>query len=170
MMTIDLAKMLFDYNYWAHRLMWEKSIATLTDAQFTQTLDYSWGSIHNQVVHTMSAEWMWFSRLQGTSPEAMFDPADYPTREAVRSRWDAVETMVRDYLDNLKEGDLTSPFSYSTTSGNTYTQVKGEIMAHVVNHGTDHRAQTLAMLHHLGAPTVEQDLIFYLRARAEKSS
>jgi uncharacterized damage-inducible protein DinB len=32
----------------------------------------------------------------------------------------------------------------------------------VINHSTDHRAQTLAMLHHLGAPTIGQDFLAYL--------
>jgi uncharacterized damage-inducible protein DinB len=35
-------------------------------------------------------------------------------------------------------------------------------LAHVVNHGTDHRGQILATLHGLGAPTVEQDMMFFL--------
>jgi hypothetical protein len=32
----------------------------------------------------------------------------------------------------------------------------------LVNHGTDHRAQVLRLLHDLGAPTFNQDLIIYL--------
>jgi uncharacterized damage-inducible protein DinB len=165
MLTIDLLKTLYGYNYWAHRLVWDRSISQLTESEFTQPLDYSWGSIHNQVVHTMSAEWMWFSRLGGTSPSAMLDPADYPTRSNVRDKWDDIESHVRSYLDTLTDGKLLGTFSYTTTSGNSYTQSVAEILMHVVNHGTDHRAQMLAMLHHLGASTVEQDLIFFLRER-----
>ena len=40
-----------------------------------------------------------------------------------------------------------------------------EVLIHVVNHGTDHRAQILARLHELGAPTLEQDLMLYLWER-----
>jgi uncharacterized damage-inducible protein DinB len=42
------------------------------------------------------------------------------------------------------------------------SQDRWQILAHVVNHGTDHRAQVLDLLHRLGAPNVEQDLIYYL--------
>jgi uncharacterized damage-inducible protein DinB len=35
-------------------------------------------------------------------------------------------------------------------------------VAHVVNHGTDHRAQVLRILYELGAPTFEQDIMEYL--------
>ncbi|MCE7948301.1 MAG: hypothetical protein DYG88_12830 [Chloroflexi bacterium CFX4] len=37
------------------------------------------------------------------------------------------------------------------------------MLLHLFNHGTDHRAQTLAMLHTLGAETVDQNRIAFLR-------
>jgi uncharacterized damage-inducible protein DinB len=38
-----------------------------------------------------------------------------------------------------------------------------QILLHLVKHGTDHRAQTLAMLHTLGAETVDHNLIAFSR-------
>ncbi len=37
-----------------------------------------------------------------------------------------------------------------------------QVILHVVNHGTDHRAQVLRVLHDIGAPTFNQDLIIHL--------
>ena len=42
------------------------------------------------------------------------------------------------------------------------TTVQGAILLHVFNHGTDHRAQALAMIDRLGGETVGQDLLTYL--------
>ena len=36
------------------------------------------------------------------------------------------------------------------------------MLLHVANHGTDHRAQILRVLHDLGVQTTSQDLIFYV--------
>ena len=36
------------------------------------------------------------------------------------------------------------------------------MLLQVVNHGTDHRAQLLCMLHDLGAKTAPQDYNFYV--------
>jgi uncharacterized damage-inducible protein DinB len=36
-----------------------------------------------------------------------------------------------------------------------------EVFFGVVNHGTNHNAQILALLHQYGAPTVEQGYYFY---------
>ena len=37
-----------------------------------------------------------------------------------------------------------------------------QVLLHVVNHGTDHRAQLLRVLHDLGVQTTSQDYIFYV--------
>jgi uncharacterized damage-inducible protein DinB len=37
-----------------------------------------------------------------------------------------------------------------------------QVLLHVVNHGTDHRAQLLRLLHDLGVKTTSQDFIFYV--------
>ena len=163
MNTLDHIKMLYDYHYWVNRLVWNTSIVALTEEQFYRPLEYSMGSIHNQVVHMMSAEWNWFSRLNGVSPKAMLDPADYPTRETVRAKWDDIEAVVRGYINALDESVYEATFSYTTMAGAPYTNKVIDILLHVINHGTDHRAQILAMIHSMGAPTTAQDIILYLR-------
>lgn len=37
-----------------------------------------------------------------------------------------------------------------------------QVLLHVVNHGTDHRAQLLRLLNDLGLKTSSQDYIFYV--------
>ena len=39
-----------------------------------------------------------------------------------------------------------------------------QVLLHVVNHGTDHRAQLLRRLNDLGVETTSQDYIFYVYA------
>jgi len=43
-----------------------------------------------------------------------------------------------------------------------------QVLWHVVNHGTDHRAQLLRELHDLGAATKGQDFIFYVYEHMRK--
>ncbi len=45
--------------------------------------------------------------------------------------------------------------------GGVHRSAVWEILAHVVNHTTDHRAQMLRLLYDLGAPTFEQDFVIY---------
>lgn len=155
-------QMLYDYNYSARDKVWG-CVTALSDAQYTQPLDYSVGSIHEQVVHMMAAEHIWFSRLTGTSPDRLWNGADFPDRDAVWEKWQQVEQTVRSYIGALTDEQLKLECHYNKTSGAPDSAPIAGILLHVVNHATDHRAQTLAMIHTLGAETLPQDLIYYLR-------
>lgn len=160
-MNTEQVRKLFDYSFWAHRRVWE-CVEPLTESQFTRPSDYSIGSIHDQVVHTMSAEWLWLSRINGVSPESLYLTADYPTRAAIRAKWDEIEADWCAYLDTLQDHQLSDVLTYISLKGKaTRHSPLWEVLTHLVNHGTDHRAQTLALIHQVGGKTVEQDFIFY---------
>ncbi|MCL4255480.1 MAG: damage-inducible protein DinB, partial [Anaerolineae bacterium] len=75
---------------------------------------------------------------------------------------DEAEKNIMAYLNTLTDADLTRILSYDMPHrGGMKTNPIWEILVHVINHGTDHRAQILAMLHQMGAPTLEQDMMLY---------
>lgn len=160
--SAETIRFLFHYNDEAHKLVWEQAILPLTDEQFTRPLNYSWGSIHAQVVHVMGAEQIWINRLMGR-PYEILRPEDYPARPAIWEKWGQIRTTTSAYLEGLKDEDLSSSFEYKTSRGEAYSNERGHILLHVVNHGTDHRAQILAMIHQMGGATVEQDILDFIR-------
>lgn len=157
----DLVHQHIDYNYWAHRRIWDY-VMQLNDAQFMKPLDYSQGSIHNQIVHTIWAEDVWLSRILGRD-NPVYTATDYPNRAAIRARWDDIEQAMRQTIATMDDDALSRVVTYANSKGQIFEQTVLQILLHLVNHGTDHRAQTLAMMHTLGAETIDQDLIAYLR-------
>lgn len=162
-MQPDEFRDLYDYNYWAHRQVWE-CLEQLSDEQITQDLEYSVGSLHDQCVHVMSVESWWFRFLR-TGVVEFLNPDDHKTRASVRETWDVVEREVRDYLAALTPQELRREVSPDFWEGRLTVQV-WQALVQVANHGTDHRAQMLAGIHRLGGPTVEQDYLSYLMARS----
>lgn len=146
-------RQLYDYHFTFNRRIWDKCIIGLSDEQFDRALAYSIGSIHAQTVHMMSIEERWFSGLRGVTVPDFLKPEDFPDRAAVRLHWDKVESQIQNYLEALTDEKLFSPFNDLAV---------WQILLHVANHGTDHRAQVLAMLSSMGVQTFPQDLIFYL--------
>jgi uncharacterized damage-inducible protein DinB len=152
---------LFDYNYWAHKRVWGCT-TELSDEQFYRPSDFSVGSVHEQLVHTMGAEWLWLQRAKVVPPDPFPQAADYPTRESIRARWDEVEREWGGYVNHLEDAQLDETFAFISINGNARREIqRWEALATIINHSTDHRAQTMALIHQLGGKTVEQDFVFY---------
>ena len=157
---------IWHYNYWAHHQMLD-CVSHISETDFKREVDYSMGSVHRQVVHVMWAESIWYARINGL-PRPEYTVTDYPTLAAIRDKWSDIEAQWRAYLDRLTETELHSTFDYVRGNNEAITSVVYEILWHIVNHGTDHRAQILQLSHTYGAPTFEQDMFFYFRARDKK--
>lgn len=160
-----MIRTLFDYNLWAHERVWP-GILTLDDEQFARPFDYSLGSVRAQMVHVLSVDNRWLARVAGQPAPDRLDPDAYPSAAALRADWVRMTADQRRVVEALSDAQMANMISYDMPQrGGMKHTPRWQILAHVVNHGTDHRAQILSLLYQLGAPTVEQDLILYLWER-----
>lgn len=158
-MNADAFRHFYEYHFAENRKIWDAYIMLLSQEQFTRFVDYSLGSVRNQIVHLISCDDYWFSGLRGLEMPEMLDPTNFDDRESIRQHWDNVEQNMRDYLANLRDDMLfTKPFP----GGADEILFLWQVLLHVANHGTDHRAQLLRLLHDLGVKTGPQDYIFYI--------
>ena len=152
----ELVHTMVAYNDALHRQMWE-SIHQLNDDLFTASIEYSHGSIRNQMVHLAAVDCRWTRGLNGLPDARCFNPHadDYPTSSSVFALWDPIAREFCDLVNSMDDDQLL----LAPTGMN---EPAWQIILHVVNHGTDHRAQVLRALHNFGAPTFNQDLIIHL--------
>ncbi len=158
-MNADAFRHFYDYHFSENRNLWNTHILSLSQEQFTQHVNYSIGSARNQIVHLMSVDDTWFSGLRGEEIPEPLNPADFDDRAGIRAHWDKVEQKMRDYLANLRDDML---FKKPFAEGEDQDLILWQVLLHVGNHGTDHRAQLLRVLNDLGVKTVSQDYIFYV--------
>jgi uncharacterized damage-inducible protein DinB len=155
-MNADSFRHVYEYHFTINRKIWDTYIVPLTDEQFTQKVEYSVGSVRNQVVHMLNIDDRWFSGLRGVEVPGFLNPVHYAKRDKIRAKWDEVEHNMRAYLAGLRDDMLfTEPFEDSVQLW--------QVLFHVLNHGTDHRAQLLAVLNKLGAKTAPQDYFFFVQ-------
>lgn len=153
---------LFEYHYRRYRQLW-KSIMMLEEAQFVQDVPYSLGSLRNHFVHLLNDEGRWFALLANRRDVITLEPADFAARAALRQHYDAQEAQHLAFIRQLDQATLRRIYWWDTPMALVPQQVAGwQILLHIINHGTDHRAQMLRILHDLGGNTFEQDLMRYL--------
>jgi uncharacterized damage-inducible protein DinB len=158
-MDANAFRQYYEYHFTENRKIWDSCISSLSWEQFTQAVNYSHGSVRNQLVHIMSADDSWFSELRGATMPLPFPEAEVDDRVAIRLHWNGVEESIRNYLAGMRDEML---FEKPVPEGEDKDLILWQVLLHVVNHGTDHRAQLLVALSDLGVKTAPQDFIFYV--------
>jgi uncharacterized damage-inducible protein DinB len=159
---------LFDYNYWANARVLNAA-AKLTPDQFTAPAGLSQGSVRGALVHILGAEIVWRLRCaEGVSLSALPTENAIPTVEVLRERWLDEEQKMRAYLNTLPDEALDQTVQYKTTKGVPHENVLWNLLAHVVNHGTQFRGEAGVALTAYGQSPGDLDLLLYFREKTAR--
>jgi uncharacterized damage-inducible protein DinB len=158
-MNANAFRHFYNYHFAENHKVWSY-VTPLSHELFIQGVNYSHGSVRDQIVHLIDAEDVWFSELRGVDPSKPLPSADFDDRDVIRAHWDKIEQNIRAYLTELRDDMLfDKPIKEPEEDKDLMVW---QVLLHVVNHGTDHRAQLLRVLHDLGVKTASQDYIFYV--------
>ncbi len=167
-MKVDDIKLYYAYNEWADQRILDAA-EIVTPAQLTRPNEFGWGDLRGALVHTLDAETGWFSFLFGGEGQGMLDPKDFADIATLRKRWGQQNEITRQCLDTLIDQDLTRVYT-SEHGGKSYDWVLWQALVHVVNHGTQHRAECAATLTGFGHSPGDMDMTLYYNERDIRSS
>ena len=159
-MNRDEIRTLFRYNDWANDIILAQA-AKLTSERLRAANDFGWGSLHGALVHLMDAEIAWRQLLEKGADMPLLEPDDFPDLASVRARWDDERQETWRWLNGLGDADLRGEISYPTEYGER-KRVLWHCLAHVVNHGTQHRSECAALLTGYGHSPGSLDFITFL--------
>ncbi|MBK8137529.1 MAG: DinB family protein [Chloroflexi bacterium] len=147
------------YTYWAnHELV--RCVETLTPEQFDHDFKYSMGTLRVQLAHIAGVEYWWFTYLS-TGELDFFTDEDFASLDTIKAKWAKAEKIVSTYVASLTDEELQREVKPPFWKPESKPFKVWEAILQVFNHSTDHRAQSLYMLHQLGAPTFQQDYLFW---------
>lgn len=152
---------LYQYNQWANQKILDAA-AHASPQQFLAEASYPHGGLRGTLVHILFAQWIWRNRWEGNSPISRIKPEEFPNFEALKDRWVQEEKSLMEFVEGLSDEKLISPFQYKTTKGEPHQKILWQAMAHVVNHGTQHRAEAAALLTDFGCSPGDVDMIYFL--------
>ena len=111
--------------------------------------------------HLLRTQDVWYGRVANTDHARLdfwvVDDLDtcVDRAEASMERWRA---LVADRADRLDQ-----PVTYTNSSGTEFETALRDILRHVVNHGTHHRAQIALLLREVGISPPATDYIYFVR-------
>ena len=163
-MKLSDIRLLFDYNDWANDLLLAKA-AELPPELLTRPTSFSWGRLSGTLVHTLYGEYLWRNLCQHQQVfESLPETETFPTLESIVAFWQGERSAMRAYLDSLTDADMESIITYDTEDGRR-ERVLWHCLVHVVNHGTQHRSESAAMLTNFGYSPGGIDFTLYLNSR-----
>jgi uncharacterized damage-inducible protein DinB len=156
-MQPDEIRILFAYDRWA-TLRVLAVLDGLDPDVWSRTNVVDERGLGGILVHHLGASQRWRHAFQdtGESPDPELEPL--PTIDEFRERWDAEWEAVDVWLPTVTDG-----FVAHVHEGVPVWQM----LVHVVNHGTQHRAEAAALLTAERRPPGEIDLIFFAEEQAE---
>lgn len=157
-------ELLFEYDAWA----WNRvlaQVARLTHEQYVAPAPTPQGSLRGTLVHGLSAERTWLLRWQGESPAVLLREDDVPTFAALAAAWEQVRVGLDGFVARVSDAELAATIQYKTTKGAPMANVLWQIIAHVVNHGTQHRSEAAMILTQFGFSPGDLDFIVFLREK-----
>ncbi|HEV3121245.1 MAG TPA: DinB family protein [Isosphaeraceae bacterium] len=163
-LSVEQATELFDYLRWADRMMLAAA-SGLSAEEYYKARGVSLGSIHNLMVHLMAAERLWLERWRGSSPRRVENQDDHPTREALEARWPQVHAELLEFVGRQNAESLAKPVAFKSTTGEASTIPLGQLMIHVVDHGSYHRGQLNSMIKQAGGQPAPAFYVTYQRQR-----
>ena len=150
---------LIDYAAWAtNRLL--HALAPLNDSELKSDLGSSHGGIQGTLAHLHGADRIWLARLKGETPPGFPTSAGLPALPELEGLWAA---LYADLNATVSEFSPETVISYANLKGETQRSTLAQIVRHVVNHGTHHRAQVVTLLRQLGHAPPNTDLIAFYR-------
>lgn len=157
-------ELLFEYNDWANGRILDTAENVSTE-QLIAPNEFGWGSLRGALVHMMDAEYVWRNLLKTGEHVEWLQPEDFPDVPTIRARWAEERQAFWSYLTGLCDEDLSGTISYEADGGKTRHRVLWHCLAHVVNHGTQHRAESAALLTGFGHSPGNLDFTVFLSER-----
>jgi uncharacterized damage-inducible protein DinB len=148
----DTLTTLFRHNLWANERLIELC-AGLSDEQLDATLLGTFGSIRDTLQHIVSAERSYFSRISTGLPFRRPEDAPLLTLREMLEWTRASGAGLVDWAPKVQAGD-TVPIDWD---GVLRDVPKTILLTQAINHATEHRAQVMAILTHLGVEPPELD-------------
>lgn len=163
MPQLQSLQMLARYRAWADRLLYQ-SLATLPEHALTASQPIIFGSVLRTLNHVYCMDQVWKAHLLGV-PHGFTtrNPEECPVFDVLNSAQAAIDDWYIGYVETLDEQACDETIRFTFIGGGEGRMRRGDMLLHVVNHGTYHRGHIATMMYGMSVPPPTTDLPVFLR-------
>jgi uncharacterized damage-inducible protein DinB len=136
------------------------TIASLIDEDFEQRAALDHGSVAETLRHMVVVDNSWREFLLGNDVDDPYEWEVPPLSDlsSIRSFWAEETGRLADHVEGMAGGDFDRTYSWKS-DGMTTEATLSMIVAHIVNHGTQHRSELARHLTERGSSPGDMDLL-----------
>jgi uncharacterized damage-inducible protein DinB len=157
-MRVDDLRILYDYDRWATIRILDRSLA-VPPFEWSDSNRIDRRGLGGILVHVLGAHERWRTGWQGGAEMGRREAEPLLTAEELRADWDLEWVATTGFIDGLADDDLDRPVDDLPL---------WQTMAHIINHGTQHRSEAAVLLTELGRSPGDLDLVDFLEERARQ--
>lgn len=166
MEALEQIRALYEYNEWANKHVLEAA-GGLSEAELTGESGASFGSIESNLAHVLAGQVVWLQRwTAGVNPKSVMELQAMRGMKTIEAAFQESHAGLRAYVSGLADGDLDRTLHYRDSGGTAHDRPMWQLLVHLVNHGTHHRAETAMAMAALKKPMRELDYHFFELERA----
>lgn len=151
------------YHRWAHQRLRER-VDEMSEEAYHAEAGIAFDTVHGTLNHMLLVDNLWYHRLREEVYE--FDSLTQELESQPEKLWLKLVARADHFIDMLEtmgEEYVQTTFTYENSAGLEYENERGQILAHVFNHGTHHRGQISAAMTVLGYEWPKLDYLYFLR-------
>ncbi|WP_349730169.1 DinB family protein [Peribacillus frigoritolerans] len=156
---------LYNYHVWANQRIIDH-LKTLSPEKYQKEMKSVFSSVSKVLSHIYLVDYGWLNILEGQNmSEAMQSSLQLQEKieklpiEDLEMEFHTLSTRFISFLKSQE--DIEKRIMLDNPWASLRETSLSEMIKHVVNHGTYHRGNISAMLHHLGDSSVMTDYAFY---------
>jgi len=165
----EYVRNLYAYNEWANNLVL-KAASALSEEQLRQGAGVSMGSVLDNLSHVVRAQMGWLGFWRTGERQPVPEPPDEGAVEWQGERYADSHDELRRFVDSLTEEEPGRTLERTDREGKTHRWLLWQLMAHVANHGTQHRSETALALTSLGSSPGDLDYGFFCDVRGSEAA
>ncbi len=145
-----LLNQLWQYNDWANKTVFKS---------FDQYGQQVPAPALNLLSHIINTQYIWLNRIQGEKP--VTGVWDVHLLKTCKEWHEEASAGLKQKIEHAS--DLAEKIEYTNTKGVVFETSLQDILIHIFNHGTYHRAQIAQQMRRNGLEPVNTDYITYVR-------